>query len=179
MARSVTSPTYSNAQCIGPLVVSGLASSYEIVRNKGSPNGNYAPVAAPSRAFNSSLDVMLLPRSGSSYGRIGGRAYAAQKCVEGRYNETRYAAIPLLGRTISLTVDISASKCGELRPRARGHHYKGVTPDGARAAPRAQGATAPGTSRARRSTRRTAATVEATTTVMPTSSVASSAQRST
>ena len=36
----------------------------------------------------------------------------AYSCAEGDYTRTRYASVPLLGRTLSLTVDISSAECG-------------------------------------------------------------------
>ena len=38
--------------------------------------------------------------------------YVADSCSEGNYDDTVYSSVKLLGRTLSLTVDLSAAECG-------------------------------------------------------------------
>lgn len=58
-------------------------------------------------------DPPLLGRAGRSVTLTrGARAYAARRCDAASFNRTDYAALRLLGRTLSVTVDVSAAGCG-------------------------------------------------------------------
>ena len=60
------------------------------------------------------FELELQPRGTSGAAaakRNGARAYLADSC-DGSYNPESYAAIPLLGKTLSFEVDLSAVHCG-------------------------------------------------------------------
>ena len=58
------------------------------------------------------MELILEAREAGQHSRNGARLYLADACVEGNYAATDFAAIPLLGKSISLTVDLSAAECG-------------------------------------------------------------------
>ena len=109
-------PPFSHAQCIGNLIVDGLPQrSMPLVRNTGGGTSvccSHFVEASPARSSAAALQLPLPPRIAGHPNRNAARVYLAEECVEGSFADTRYAAIPLLGRTISVTVDLSAAKCG-------------------------------------------------------------------
>lgn len=112
-----TWPPYSQAQCIGDLEVAGLSSpTVALVRNMGGGTSqccSHYPIAAPARVHERSLELPLLARRSRNLpSRNSARVYVADECLEGQFRRTRYAALPLLGNTISITVDLSAASCG-------------------------------------------------------------------
>ena len=55
----------------------------------------------------------LRRRHGQAASRPGSRAYLADTCVEGEpADSSSYAALSLLGKTLSFTVDVSKASCG-------------------------------------------------------------------
>ena len=71
------------------------------------------PVAAPARVDGTSLQVPLLAREPSKPTRNGARVYLANSCSEASVpTAERYLGEPLLGRTLSVTVDLSRAGCG-------------------------------------------------------------------
>ena len=110
--------TYSSAQCIGSVVADGFSDTetFSVVRNPGGGTSqccSHYPVAAPAGVSGRVIQIPLLPRSSRALpSRNGARVYLANKCVEGDFTKTTFAAVPLLGRTLSITVDISAAQCG-------------------------------------------------------------------
>lgn len=109
-------PPFSMAQCIGDLAIEGFDAAHTLVRNTGGGTSaccSIHPRAAPARAMDATLELPLQARLGSSQpSRNGARVYLAESCTEGSYAETRYAATKLLGKTLSVTVDLSAAECG-------------------------------------------------------------------
>lgn len=109
---------WSSAQCVGELAVdvSPNRSSMALVRNMGGGTSTCChmhPEAAPARIINgSAMHLQLLPRLPGVRSRNGARTYLAESCSEGSYASTRYAAMKLLGATLSVTVDLSAAYCG-------------------------------------------------------------------
>lgn len=107
-------PPYSHAQCIGELHTTGVRAT-QLVRNTGggtAPCCWMHPVAAPARVSGGSVQCSLQPLQRGHTSRNGARVYLADTCTEGNYDETTYASLMLLGRTLSLTVDLSAANCG-------------------------------------------------------------------
>lgn len=89
------------------------------------------PIAAPARTNLRSLELPLLKREHHEKSRNSARVYMADKCVEGRFDQTRYTAIKLLGKTISVTVDLSAAWCGcnaafYIGSLAQNTHHRGI-----------------------------------------------------
>jgi hypothetical protein len=114
MAPTDDWPAFSHAQCVGDLQVSGLESK-ALVRNTGGGTSQCCrmfPVAAAARVKGAALQVPLERRKPWHASRNGARVYLADVCVEGDYSSTRFASLALLGRTLSLTVDLSAAECG-------------------------------------------------------------------
>lgn len=116
-------PPFSSSQCIGGMHVSGASPgaspSFDVVRNTGGGTSaccSYHPRAAPARVrqttHGDSLQLKLEPRIEGYPSRNGARTYLADMCQEGSYAQTRYASLRLLGKTIAVTIDLSAAKCG-------------------------------------------------------------------
>ena len=55
---------------------------------------------------------MTVPNSGTVSPQMGGRAYFADKCKAGVFNNEDYLALNLLGKTMSFTTDLSGAGCG-------------------------------------------------------------------
>ena len=115
---------WSTATCVGDLRVANLG-SFAVVRNPGGGSSRCCsqwPEAAGARVSNGGgdLEVQLLPGTrrtadGRATSRNGARVYLADGCgggAEGDYAAVRYAAVPLLGRTLSVSVDLSGVECG-------------------------------------------------------------------
>ena len=118
---------WSTATCVGDLRVANLG-SFAVVRNPGGGSSRCCsqwPEAAGARVSNGGgdLEVQLLPGTrrtadGRATSRNGARVYLADGCgggAEGDYDDyaaVRYAAVPLLGQTLSVSVDLSGVECG-------------------------------------------------------------------
>ena len=116
-----TPATWSFERCLGEIHatvdLAGVSDNdrwWSLARNVGGGLASCCamhPVTAPSRASGSSLQVSLLPLEQGKKTRNGGRVYLADYCGEHPQPE-HYAAVPLVGRTLSVTVDLSAATCG-------------------------------------------------------------------
>ena len=86
-----------------------------VVRNRGGGTAACCanhPVAAPARINNDrSVQLKLEQRADDEGSRNGARVYFADECVEGHYHPDRYAALLLLGKTFSVTLDLSSALC--------------------------------------------------------------------
>jgi hypothetical protein len=117
-AAAAALTTYSYAQCIGDLAVSGSLESRQLVRNTGGGSSDCCaihPIAAGARTTQGhTFELALEPRDTASGlpSRNGARVYLADSCVEGAYEQTRFAAVPLLGSTLAFSVDLSNAECG-------------------------------------------------------------------
>ena len=114
-------PAWSELQCLeGTLRVSGLDQPLLVTRSVGEGHLSFYPQSAPARIISgSSVELMLKKRSNfhdmHKPRRNGGRVYLSEHCIEGTYARSGYAAFTLadlLGKTIALTVDLSAATCG-------------------------------------------------------------------
>lgn len=118
---------WSENRCLdGGLVVRGELDSRKtlaVVRNTGGGSSiccHYYPVAAPARVVGDrSIELRLLPRTNfhdmHKPIRNGARVFLADQCTELRYVREWYSGIglaQLLGKTVSVTVDLSAAACG-------------------------------------------------------------------
>ena len=121
-ASAAAPATYSYSQCIGDLAVSGGAAWQntgrpQLVRNTGGGTSACCSMhrtAAGARIEGHAFELALEPRdtAGALPSRNGARVYLADECVEGAYSRTRFAAVPLLGRTLAFSVDLSSADCG-------------------------------------------------------------------
>jgi len=85
-------------QCSGSIIVQG-----------------YGPVSLASAGFNvpgKPGALVEVHDSDSIVPHMGGRAYFANSCIEGHYDNNEYAAFSLLGQTLRYTTDISGASCG-------------------------------------------------------------------
>jgi hypothetical protein len=109
------SSSSSATTCPGSIDVSidGAATPFAIVRNNHSaPGGTFfysSPVDVDEAANVVSPGMYDAVLDGK---RNGGRAYLATSCEDGAYDHAEYAALPLLDKTFSYTVDLSAAGCG-------------------------------------------------------------------
>ena len=118
---------WSENRCLdGGLVVRGEHQSrttLTAVRNTGGGSStccHYYPVAAPARVVGDrEIQLKLLSRTNfhdmHKPIRNGARVFLADQCTELRYVRSWYSGIglaQLLGKTVSVTVDISAAACG-------------------------------------------------------------------
>ena len=118
--QSITMDGWSRAQCVGTLAFDHKGSakgSVELVRNPGGGSSNCCsmyPEAAPARVAGRQFDLRLFPReNGWVSARNGARVYTADSCTEGDFADgTRYSALQLIGKTLSVDVDLSAVECG-------------------------------------------------------------------
>ena len=111
MTSALASTSYSHAQCIGSLATAGLSAS-SLVRNPGggtAPCCWMHPIAAPARVAGAAMQLQLQPRDPAKVSRNSARVYLADSCTEGDYASTTYASPSLLGKTLSLTADLSRS----------------------------------------------------------------------
>ena len=104
------------SQCIGSLATDGLSAS-QLVRNTGGGTAaccSMHPIAAPASIVGGgdAMELILEPLEPGKSSRNGARVYLADTCVEGNYADTSYAAEPLVGKTFSVTVDVSGAECG-------------------------------------------------------------------
>ena len=119
--RTVKMVQWSTATCVGDLRVANLG-SFAVVRNAGGGSSRCCsqwPEAAGARVSNGGgdVEVQLKPGTrrtadGRSTSRNGARVYLADSCAEGDYASVSYAAVPLLGQTLSVSVDLSGVECG-------------------------------------------------------------------
>jgi hypothetical protein len=96
-----------------------VPTKWHVIRNTGGGTSDCCsvyPHAAGARvADDRAIELQLLPRSNRfvQKNRNGARVYLAEQCPEHfSYSEVDYAALPLLGRTLSVTVDVSGVECG-------------------------------------------------------------------
>ena len=87
-----------------------------VVRNRGGGTSACCanhPVAAPARIkpTDRSVQLKLEQRADNEGSRNGARVYFADECVEGHYHPDRYTALQLLGKTFSVTLDLSSALC--------------------------------------------------------------------
>lgn len=83
----------------------------QVVRNSGCSGCPHTTAAAVT-VKDGAIQLALEPLTSSESSRNGARAYLARSCTEGAYNHSAYAALALLGKTLSFTVDLSAAGCG-------------------------------------------------------------------
>ena len=101
----------ANDICVGSVSVKG-SGSMQVIRNTGAASSAYQK-AAPVKVENGEIKLTLEPHTDKSKAsRNGARAYLGTSCTEGAYNHSAYGAWPLLGKTMSFTVDLSAAGCG-------------------------------------------------------------------
>ena len=106
-------------KCIGTVPFDGGSAS--IIRNTGCASCPW-PVAAPASVASGTVQLQLTPgRPDGHKGRNGARVYlgATDSCTESKYNNSEYAALDLLGKTLSLTVN----------PSSAARRYAGSLPD--------------------------------------------------
>ena len=109
--------SWSHDTCVGQLTMSlrGSLQQKWVVRNRGGGTAACCanhPVAAPARINNDrSVQLKLEQRADDEGSRNGARVYFADECVEGHYHPDRYAALLLLGKTLSVTLDLSSALC--------------------------------------------------------------------
>ena len=110
--------SWSHATCVGQLTMSLRGSQQQkwVVRNRGGGTSACCanhPVAAPARIkpTDRSVQLKLEQRADNEGSRNGARVYFADECVEGHYHPDRYTALQLLGKTFSVTLDLSSALC--------------------------------------------------------------------
>ena len=106
---------WSHSFCLGKIDSSGFDFETKLARNTGGGTAGCCsmhPIAAPARALGATVQVKLEPLETNKPTRNGARVYLAAVCDEASHAPEHYASVPLLGRTLSVTVDISAAKCG-------------------------------------------------------------------
>jgi hypothetical protein len=117
----MTDRDWSDHQCLeGSLNVSGFAAPLIVTRNTGSGRFSLYPLAAPARVVGDNAVELKLNKRTNFHDmhkpiRNGARVYLSDLCVEGTYVRSGYASVTiqeLLGKTISVTVDLSAARCG-------------------------------------------------------------------
>ena len=105
--RALAAPWVDERICVGSIATPGFlhagsqAPRMDVVRAT-----DWKTAGAGARA-GSSVQLRLLPRERGERIRHGARVYFAKACKESSYHGTEYASVPLLGRTISMTVDLS------------------------------------------------------------------------
>jgi len=96
-------------RCAGVVPIAsqnGSAARYHLARHMG---GGASARVSPSGA----ILLHLRRRHGHTTSRPGSRAYLADRCDEnGLSDASSYAALPVLGKTLSFTVDLSQATCG-------------------------------------------------------------------
>jgi hypothetical protein len=112
-------PGASMGMCVGRVNVQGMARPSNVIRMTGggtSFNGHMHPKAAPVGvvAAGDGVELFLLPRMNNPRpsSRNGARAYLGDSCTEGHFSNTDYSAWKVLGKTLSITVDLSQATCG-------------------------------------------------------------------
>ena len=112
-------PSMTMGKCVGAVQVHGFQRPAAVIRNTGGGSASCChmhPKAAPAGLMehHDGLELMLLPRTGSSRvnSRNGARVYLGESCTEGQYTNAQYGAWKLLGKTLSITVDLSQATCG-------------------------------------------------------------------
>lgn len=88
-----------NTTCVGQLNMTGHGVLSVVAARWSAPNHRGAGMAPPRESWE------VEPR-------VGGRAYMAESCVEGKYQRGDYASLKLLGKTLRYTVDLSGAGCG-------------------------------------------------------------------
>ena len=108
--------TWSYDRCVGSLQVSGFAKSqYALSRNTGGGSAaccSMHPQAGPARSSGSSLQAALMPKEDAKDTRNGARVYLNDQCHDGLPLPESYAGVQLLGRTLSVTVNLAGASCG-------------------------------------------------------------------
>ena len=110
--------SWSHDTCVGQLTMSLSGSQQQkwVVRNRGGGTSACCanhPIAAPARIqpTDRSVQLKLEQRADDDGSRNGARVYFADECVEGEYHPDRYSALQLLGKTFSVTLDLSSALC--------------------------------------------------------------------
>ena len=112
---------WSELQCLeGSLRVPGIVQPLTVTRNTGGGRASFYPVAAPARVVGDHTIELKLNRRTNFHDnhkpiRNGGRVFMSDRCVEGRYARAGYTSMTLqelFDKTVSITVDLSAAKCG-------------------------------------------------------------------
>ena len=107
---------WSLAQCIGPVALRHTAAMQQkqVVRHPGGSRYGWcttclSAAAAQVASGGHEVGLKLDPRAGSY--RPGARVYLADECTEGVFNPGHFSNLHLLGRTLSVTIDLSAADC--------------------------------------------------------------------
>lgn len=83
--------------CPGAIDIAGYGNASIVAAEWNTPSVSAAPVHA---------------WGGSVVPEMWGRAYLADDCTSGEFNHTEYLALPLLGRRLTYTTDLSQAGCG-------------------------------------------------------------------
>lgn len=108
---------WSHDQCVGQVSVRHPSGPQQmwVVRNLGGGTSaccHMHPIAAAAKVDSTQQEIHLnLERRAGHDSRNGARVYLADHCTEGDYQPAHYSALQLLGRTISIDVDLSAAGC--------------------------------------------------------------------
>lgn len=84
-------------QCPGAIDIAGVGTTHLVAAQENMPGTPAGPVRVVA---------------GSIVPEMWGRAYFAESCSAGAYNNSAYAAIPLLGKELTYTTDVSQAGCG-------------------------------------------------------------------
>ena len=106
----------SMGKCLGGVDVTGTSGQAQVIRNTGCSDCPW-PVSAPAEVTSAGEVLMKLTagRPGGSKSRDGSRVYLGAPggtCATTAYNHSEYAALQLLGKTLSFDVNLSAASCG-------------------------------------------------------------------
>eukprot|EP00445_Apocalathium_hangoei_P009375 CAMPEP_0203868820 /NCGR_PEP_ID=MMETSP0359-20131031/17342_1 /ASSEMBLY_ACC=CAM_ASM_000338 /TAXON_ID=268821 /ORGANISM="Scrippsiella Hangoei, Strain SHTV-5" /LENGTH=1214 /DNA_ID=CAMNT_0050787323 /DNA_START=57 /DNA_END=3701 /DNA_ORIENTATION=- len=72
----------------------------------------YGPVSLIPTGWGGAASPVDVLSRGTLVPHLGGRAYFADECTAGVYDNKQYAALNLLGKTLRYTTDMSGSGCG-------------------------------------------------------------------
>ena len=115
--RRMVYDVWSHDQCVGQVNVRHPSGTQQVwaVRNLGGGTSaccHMHPVAAAAKVDGTQqqIHLNLEPRAGQD-SRNGARVYLADQCTEGDYQPAHYTALRLMGKTMSIDVDLSAAGC--------------------------------------------------------------------
>ena len=108
---------WSLAQCIGQVAFRHTTAMQQkqAVRHPGGNRGYdwcttcLGAAAAQVASGGHEIGLKLDPRAGSY--RPGARVYLSDECAEGVFNPGHFSNLQLLGRTLAVTIDLSAADC--------------------------------------------------------------------